>query len=345
MTSPARPQNKLGFWLTIILGGLVALMGFLFIAGCSAKNALQAQHPAPGQLVDVGGYKLHLTCMGTGQPTVILEAGMGNAAFIWAHVQPAIAQTTRVCVYDRAGLGWSEVSPRPRLSADMVDELHLLLTNAQITPPYVLVGHSMGGMLTMHYAHLYPQEVAGLVLVDAQHPDWAVRSPAALAPVEAQLLKDAEGQVGLIKFLVPTGLLALAPSIVGSDPRLPPEVQLSDQALNATRVSIAETAIAEFAASKASLQQVYALGITRLGDLPLYVLAAGQRDAAPASATVSAETLAELDTIGAELQRKFATLSPNSQFILVEDSGHFIQLDKPEVVIEAILAVVAAAEK
>jgi len=338
------PKRKLTFWLKIILSGLFGTMLLVFMAGSIAKINLQARYPAPGELIDLGGYKLHLSCLGTGQPTVVMEAGLGNSSFTWARIQPAAARLTRVCVYDRAGLGWSDISPRPRLSTDMVDELHTLLAKANVAAPYLLVGHSMGGMLALHYTYLYPPQVVGLVLVDAQHPDWAVRTPAALAPVEEQLLTEAQAQLPVIRFLAATGFLAVAPSVIGSDPRLPVETQASDQALNATRASIAETSIAEWIAKTQSLQQVYDLGITTVGEIPVSVLESGKRDHTATPSALSEETLTQLEALDHELQLKFAALSPNSELIVVEDSGHFIQLERPEVVIDAIRRVLDQAK-
>ena len=110
----------------------------------------------PGQLVDVGGYKMHIDCTGQGSPTVILESGLGDTYISWHKVQPQIAQFARVCSYDRAGLGYSDSSPRPRTSRIFAEELHTLLHNAGISgPPYILVGHSMGGFDVRLYASLY----------------------------------------------------------------------------------------------------------------------------------------------------------------------------------------------
>jgi pimeloyl-ACP methyl ester carboxylesterase len=128
-------------------------------------------------MVDVGGYRLHLYCTGEGSPTVILEAGGGNPWLSWYQVQPQVAQFTRVCSYDRAGLGWSDPSPKPRTTKVIADELHTLLHNAGITAPFVLVGHSLGGLDARMFASQYPSEAVGMVLVDSSHPDQDDRFP------------------------------------------------------------------------------------------------------------------------------------------------------------------------
>ena len=119
-------------------------------------------------MVDVGGYRLHINCTGEGSPTVVIESGWGDMSATWGWVQPEVAKTTRVCTYDRAGMGWSESSPQPRTAREYAKELHTLLKKANEPGPYVLVGHSMGGFTVIVYAHDYPAEVSGLVLVDAQ---------------------------------------------------------------------------------------------------------------------------------------------------------------------------------
>jgi pimeloyl-ACP methyl ester carboxylesterase len=121
-------------------------------------------------LIDLGGWRLHLNCLGranASQPTVILEAGAGDFSVDWSLVQPAVARFTRVCSYDRAGSGWSDLGPRPRTLHQIVWELHKLLDKAGVKPPLVLVGHSYGGWLVRLYASTYPADVAGMVLVEA----------------------------------------------------------------------------------------------------------------------------------------------------------------------------------
>ena len=126
--------------------------------------------PPPGQLIDLGGWRLHLNCLGkasASQPTAILEAGAGDFSVDWSLVQPGVARFARVCSYDRAGSGWSDLGPRPRTMHQLVWELHTLLDNAGVKPPFVLVGHSYGGWLVRLYGFTYPAEVAGMVLVEA----------------------------------------------------------------------------------------------------------------------------------------------------------------------------------
>ena len=152
------------------------------MAGLIYENIFEARdrrfNPMTGRRFDVGGFKMHIDCTGEGSPTVILDSGLGDTYLAWRKVQPELAKFTRVCSYDRAGLGYSESSSQPRTSKVIAAELHALLQAADIAPPYVLVGHSVGGFDVRLYASLYPTEVAGMVLVDASHPDSARASSA-----------------------------------------------------------------------------------------------------------------------------------------------------------------------
>ena len=162
----------------------IGCLSLLLTLGCAGAIYQWGQsrldrrmNPAPGQLIDVGGYRIHIYCVGGGSPTVVLDSGLSDSSLSWDRVQPEIAKFTRVCAYDRAGLGWSDPSPKPRNSKVFAEELHTLLHNAGIPVPYVFVGHSMGGFDALIYARLYGPEVAGMVLVDSPHPDFANRLP------------------------------------------------------------------------------------------------------------------------------------------------------------------------
>src|SRR6185503_2974176 len=142
--------------------------------GLAQSESTPPPFPPPGKLVDVGGWRLHLYCTGEArpaQPTVILESGKGDFSVEWSLVQPGVARFARVCSYDRAGDGWSDLGPYPRTLHQVVYELHTLLERAGIQPPLVLVGHSYGGWLVRLYASTYPGEVAGMVLVEAGADD------------------------------------------------------------------------------------------------------------------------------------------------------------------------------
>ena len=144
-------------------------VGFVYQSLSNRQDA--KRNPEPGRLVDVGGYRLKANCMGAGSPSVVLESGLGDMSAEWTRVQPEIAKFTRVCSYDRAGYGGSDAGPMPRTSAQIARELHTLLQNAKENPPYLLVGHSFGGYNVRVFNGTYPNEVMGIVLVDATQED------------------------------------------------------------------------------------------------------------------------------------------------------------------------------
>ena len=158
------------FPLVLIRAALLLSASLMAPAAWAQNEVTPPPFPPPGKLVDVGGWRLHLNCTGearASQPTVILEAGAGDFSVEWALVQPGVASFARVCSYDRAGDGWSELGPHPRTKRQMVFELRALLEKAGAPPPYVLVGQSFGGPLMILYAATYPTDVAGMVLVDS----------------------------------------------------------------------------------------------------------------------------------------------------------------------------------
>src|ERR687898_437066 len=154
-----------GLVLVLLLAGVV----FQFVS----TKIDERRYPALGEMVDVDGYSLHLNCTGEagGAPTVVMDSGLGGTVLDWQLVQPELAKSMRVCTYDRAGMGWSDPGPQPRTSQQIAGELHTLLGNAGVRGPYVLVGHSFGGTNMQVYASQYPDEVAGMVLVDSALED------------------------------------------------------------------------------------------------------------------------------------------------------------------------------
>jgi pimeloyl-ACP methyl ester carboxylesterase len=156
-----------------LLHPVLAVLALAAVGGGyeTVREAADARaHPAPGQLVDVGGHRLHLSCTGSGSPTVVLEPGAGMTSSDLGSITPAVAGETRVCVYDRAGRGWSEPADTPQDGAQIATDLHTLLHRGQVPGPYVLAGHSFGGLYALSFAARYPEEVAGMVLVDSTAP-------------------------------------------------------------------------------------------------------------------------------------------------------------------------------
>jgi pimeloyl-ACP methyl ester carboxylesterase len=300
-------------------------------------SLLPAELRPIGELVDVGGYHLHLACQGAGRPTVVMEAAIGETGLMWSLVQPAVAQTTRTCVYDRAGLGWSDASPRARTAEVMVQELHRLLSNAEVPGPYVLVGHSFGGLLVRLYAVRYPQEVAGLVLVDSAHEAQYQRAPIEIREVVPQFEDQGRQQLEGLKALIISGSLDVG--MLPIPPGLPPAAADALRALVAASPKHVETLLAEQQAVQAIHAELTAAGITSLGDLPLIVLSHGQPMPLPG---MTAEVNQAYEQVWQQLQAELAVLSSRGRLVVAEDSCHYIHLERPQLVIDAIREVVAA---
>jgi pimeloyl-ACP methyl ester carboxylesterase len=215
----------------------------------------------PGQLLEVDGHDMHILCTGEGSPTVILEAAGGHFSSTWALVQPIVAESSRVCAYDRAGYGWSEPGPEPREAQRIASELHSLLEQAGVESPYVMVGHSVGGIYVRVFHAQYPGEVMGMVLVDSTHPDnWAR---------QGESIQTLQTAAAVSAVLSRFGLMRLAFS--GQEFGLPSQDNAALKA-NISSSQYWDTQRADTAAMVASLEQGRAAG--DLGDLPLVVLAA-----------------------------------------------------------------------
>ena len=172
-------------------------------------------------VVDVGGYRLHINCTGTGSPTVVIDVGLDDWSTMWALVQPEVAKTTRICTYDRAGSGWSDAGPLPRNAGQFAEELRTLLHQANIPGPYVLVGHSLGGLTVRVFTDMYPSEVAGVVLIESMSPRQFSPSSTntALQPASQSHASP------ILPALARTGLLRLTARPLGLVPHLPPEAE------------------------------------------------------------------------------------------------------------------------
>jgi len=255
------------------LGGVAALVALALVGAIYQTFATAADRrhfPPPGKLVDVGGHRLHIQCAGEGRPIVVLETGALGFSAAWGWVQPQVAAHTRVCSYDRAGLGWSEPGPEPRDALRIARELRTLLRNAGETPPYVLVGHSFGGLLVRKYADWYPEDVAGLLLLDSSHPDQDARfEKVAGKPsfLEQHLFSS-------LPVLARLGVLRVTlriSDIASRIDELPPRQAAEAKAFLAD-ASHLSAGTAEMAVWEETTAQVRAT--RRLGDLPLVVISA-----------------------------------------------------------------------
>src|SRR5215207_8019720 len=290
--------------------GLVVVLLALAVAGAIyqavATELAERAYPPPGEMVDVGGYRLHINCAGRGGPTVVLDAGSGGFSAQWVRVQREASGTTRVCAYDRAGMGWSEMGPDPRDAKQITGELHTLLSEAGIEGPYVLVGHSFGGMYMQTYAARYPDEVAGVALVDTStDPDQFSQRPEAQDSNEAQ--KQGLAVVSkLVRFGVSLparlGIVRLLSKLDPASAELPPQQRAQIDALTPSTRQFT-TSILELLAPTQTLR----LGSPgSLGNKPL--------------AVVTAPKQAEPGWL--KKQDKLATLSSNSIHRVVKGATH-----------------------
>jgi len=313
------PKRRNLRWLRW-LGWVAALVVGLILAGTIYEPVAEAAdvraYPPLGQMVDVGGYRLHIHCTGTGSPTVVIDAGWGAWSLEWSRVQAEVAKTTQVCTYDRAGMGYSEAGPLPRNAQQFATELHTLLEKANLAGPYVLVGHSLGGLPARVFAHEHPTQVAGVVLIDSMSPGHLTQITMTNAQIPARSivasLPALLARIGLVRLL--------AGALIPQD--LAPEAQPAYTAFSVMPRSIQAWAD-EGASMQASLAQ--AAAIKRFGALPLIVLTAGLNH----------------QTGWQTRQTELLQLSSNSEQVIVDDSGHNIQIDKPEAAVAAIVKMVA----
>ena len=257
-----------------------------------------------GRQIDVGSHALFLQCAGRGRPTVVLEAGAGWGSNAWDAVLERVAEFSHCFSYDRAGVGQSEPAPGPRTTLEVVADLHALLLRADIPAPYVLVGHSFGGFVARLFAHRHPSAVAGMVLVDVPHPDYPQRALELMPPETAGDCEELREARSFFTQLVQ-----------GAD----------DPASHPERIRLG-----------VSLAQVAAAGA--LGSTPLVVLSAGRTE--PYSADFPAELGAQLDRLREAQQVELVSLSSSGRRIIAAQSGHMIQADQPDLVVNAIRRVI-----
>lgn len=264
-------------WLKRLILGLLTLTIALGLLGATyqaaAGNADEKNFPPPGQLVDVGGYRMHIYCVGEGSPTVILDAANMGTVSNWAWIQPEVAKSTRVCAYDRADSGWSDLSPRPNDTRQNAEALHALLQRANEKAPYVLVGHSFGGLYVRMYAEMYPDEVAGVVFIEGTLPDGL----RALGKPDVMPNAPDAGMMDATPFISRLGILRLA-GFPSTDPDLP-EPQRSELQTYLSSTKLAESIKRQYHLFPTLLSQVrplYSSG--SLGDIPVAVVLGSEGD-------------------------------------------------------------------
>lgn len=328
---------------------------FVILSAVVSANQQPAIAP-PGKLVDIGGYRLHLNCTGKSDPTVVLIPGAGDFSFDWSLVQPGLSEFTRVCSYDLAGFAWSDPGPVPRTMRQEAYELHTLLKAARLKGPYVLIGHSLGGLIARVYAEAYPSEVAGMVLVDATHEDTTLFLNGKPVKMRDLARKVDVPAVQTIKSSPPKPATREAidqfenqlkstgpPKIGGTFAKLPS----SSQAMRVWALSQPPRVLGGEGFFAEELQAMYesrAKQTFPLGNRPLVVLLPKFQYGNPPPG-LSADEWKRIVDEKRQQKLDFTKLSRNSKVIIAENSGHHIQLDEPQVVIDAIRTVVDAVKR
>jgi pimeloyl-ACP methyl ester carboxylesterase len=332
--------------LAVPLGVLTLLLasGAVYQAVGMARD--RRRFPPPGRLVRVNKRLMHIHVTGEGRPTVVFESGMGASCLSWSQVQPAVAEFSRAVSYDRAGHGWSDLAREPRTAEQIAHELHTLLDRAGVPGPYVLVGHSFGGYVTRAFAHLYRDDLVGMVLVDSIHPaEWE-------NPTSEQLMMIRVGSryIRIATWLARLGVVRFCLARVArGSPRL---AWAAASAFGASVSSAVERIAGEIRKLPAPILPV----VRTFWSQPKNFRSLGQHVAAlPASAAQAAavDSLGDLPLVvlsgdhhplpDADWQRDLARLSSRGVQLVASETGHWIHLDRPELVTRAIREVVAAA--
>lgn len=318
----------------------LALVVILLILAGIIYEQLGEQHdrellPQVGRSIDIGGRSLNIYCSGRGSPAVILDSGAGSPGYSWAGIQPQLAKITLTCWFDRAGEGWSDPGPFPRTSEAIANDEHALLRESDVEPPYVLVGHSFGGLDARVYNGLYPNEVAGMVLVDAAHEDEPSRAPKFMLghtlprPLWLPLHWIAQGaaRVGLIRFL-------------DGSPAVPAHPTRRQIVAGLRQQPKAVATLADYVTSPEDYEEAHDAG--GLGDKPLIVLTAGRPWPKTGNPQIDRQAAAYQQVWIHQIQPKLARLSTRGRQIVVTNSGHGIPEEAPNAVIDAVRDVVEA---
>jgi pimeloyl-ACP methyl ester carboxylesterase len=315
---------------------LAALVGAVYQA--KRTEADLAAFPPPGRLISVHGANLHLYCMGSGSPTLVLEAGLGENVLSWHPVHAKLAEYMRVCAYDRPGLGWSDPVDAAIQPEGVAKNLHTLLNNAGIAPPFVLVGHSRGGIYVRAFYHQFPEETQGMVLVDSTHE----QSPMHQQPYAAWDYRKQALQIAVAKPLSWIGIVRML-GLADADrkPSPLPAAILAAKTAVQNRTDTAHAVVNEIAEMRRGLDPATSPPDS-LGNLPLLVLTAGNllapdlvaREAERAGKNLEAEKA--LARIQQAEQEDLARLSSHSQHVIVRNSGHFIMHDQAEEFVGAV---------
>ena len=338
-------MKKLSKILKILLGGFVVVISISAIAGriyqVTSENRDLELYPAPGELIDVNGHLMHINCLGNGSPTVILEQGLGTGGgtTLWQDLHEQASEITRVCSYDRAGVGYSEPVDIPTRSSDVAANLHELLKNYGLEDDLVLMGWSRGGVHIREYEKLFPERVKGMVLVDSSHELQYERLPS--APVQ-QPTGTLLYQVA--QYLQPFGLWRITGLIDAQivDFAIPEREKPRARALYNMSHSIS-TLLNETIGMEIDSDEAKAPG--PLGDLPLIVITQGEPVILPEGLppAYTLEYFQAVRSVLNDLHRELTSLSTNSRHVIATESGHAnFHVKQPEILLGAISDIVFA---
>jgi pimeloyl-ACP methyl ester carboxylesterase len=259
--------GRVAFWGVILLFGLAAI-GAIYQAVTSARDA-KIYNPVD-QMVDVNGIQMRLDCRGSGSPTVVLEAGGQSSSIVWVRIQDEVAKFTRVCSYDRAGYGWSDTVHEAMLPQQVAEMLHDLLERGGEQPPYLMVGHSFGGIYVRIFTAEYPNEVVGMVLVDSSHENQNQQAPPEIAksPEYIKLQKAGATSLQILQIAAPIGVLRAFKLM---DPGVA-SLQLPDQEKGPALAEMYRTGFIGAYVRESDMMATYSSQPKKLGDMPLIVL-------------------------------------------------------------------------
>jgi pimeloyl-ACP methyl ester carboxylesterase len=342
-TSTPRRTGRVKRWIGRGLLGLLVLVITAAVVGACyqafGNRADARRFPQQGKSVSLGpafdNLTLSIDCRGQGSPTVILDSGLGVPAIGWNPVQTEVAKFARVCSYDRAGYGWSDASSAPRTSMQIVKELHALLEAAGEKGPYILVGHSFGGYNVRVYNGQYPNDVAGMVLVDASHEDQNDRMSPALQAFMKKTMEQLKWQKIFVPLLIRFGIMRFSQRNAGEAPGVSKEFGQEMLYLQ-MQPKFIDASASELGSFAESANEVRAAG--NLGDKPLVVLTAGKSaDASQLPAGIPKKEFDDFHKVWVnDLQVKESHLSTRGKRIMVPDSTHMIPFERPDTIIAAI---------
>jgi pimeloyl-ACP methyl ester carboxylesterase len=342
-TTTTRRPGRVKRWLKRGLLGLLVLVVLAAIVGASyqalGNRADARRFLQQGKSVSLGpafdNLSLSIDCRGQGSPTVILDSGLGVPAVGWNPVQTEVSKFTRVCSYDRAGYGWSSASSAPRTSIQIVKELHALLEAANEKEPYILVGHSFGGYNVRVYNGQYPNDVAGMVLVDASHEDQNDRMTPALQAFMKKSIEQLKWQKMLAPLLIRFGIARFSQRNQGEAPGVSKEFGKEMLYLQ-MQPKFIDASASELGLFAESANEVRAAG--NLGEKPLVVLTAGKSaDASQLPAGFPKKEFDDFHEVWVnDLQVKESHLSTRGRRIMVPDSTHMIPFERPDTITAAI---------